>query len=283
MPVIQETSEGVGRLAEQMSGFVPPTLPFEVPEDLREVNVLSPALGAVVDPHLTSPVLRGKEKWLNKIYRRWSLPGAPQPPVAALEAWEGMGDAWCTAPQDPQPDHNDGTNCKAQLAVILPVEAYPIALTVEHIPSSATFDIDTAPQWIEFWIQVTDAALRDELEDKIEQLMGPETEYGYDAPNPSAFLAHDPEPTGLNTKELRKHNLGNHYNPPSDFVRVGKFHYDIEDRRYVQKWEMPIDLENWIKTQKVIIRVVQNYGREWTCLYRVRLSGTIAAPMMEYA
>ncbi|KAI9681034.1 MAG: hypothetical protein M1822_007108 [Bathelium mastoideum] len=279
--------ETLRRMVEETVAAMPPP-PSPLPADLVEVNFLSPILGAVVDPHLTSPVMKGNEKWITKIYRRFFLPFPPQPPVAALMSWEEAGDAWCAAPETTTIGHNDGTKGKAQLAVILPFSIYPTSLAVEHIPPSGTLDINSAPRWLELWIQVTDIALRDELEAKIEQQISSEIEYGYDEvgnfkPNPSAFLPHDPTPTGLTKKELREHNKGNKHNPPRDFVRVGKFLYNLEDRQYIQRWDLPIDLEKWVQTNKVIIRVVQNYGREWTCMYRVRLIGSLAqATVTEY-
>ncbi|KAL9096929.1 MAG: hypothetical protein Q9165_000893 [Trypethelium subeluteriae] len=257
-----------------------------------EVNFLSACLGAVVDPYLTSPTQIGDEGWVSQIYRRFFLPSAPNKPIAALMPWEDAGDAWCAAPTVTGLNHNDGTHGKAQLAVIMPYSVYPTSFTVEHIPMTGTLDVHSTPQWLELWAHVPDVGLRDALVAKVDTVMGSQlrsTDEQEDShehrplPDPSAFRARDPKPTaGLSLAAQRRLNLGGPWEVPSDFVRIGRFRYDVAARHFVQTFDLPVSLVDWIATNKVLIRVTQTYGREWTCMYRFRLGGQLAEGATEY-
>ena len=249
-------------------------------EGRYEINWISALMGARVDPHLSSDRMWGDEPWLDQTYSSYYLPEIQNPPITALMSWEEAEDAWCAAPAM-DPKDLDPLNSKAQLTVIMKRQIYPTSFTIEHIPQSATLDINSAPQWVELWVFVPDMALRDELTDKVNSVMGTRRPIGYDEngdpkPDPSAFEARNPEPTGLTENQLREYNLGNHWRAPSDFVRVGKFRFDIENPNFFQTFELPVPLEDWIKTNKVLIRVTENYGREWTCMYRFKLRGHLA-------
>ena len=280
---------------EEIGGILPPSPPPPTPvesvEESFEFNYLSAMSGARIDPSLTSSTLKGTEGWIKKIYSSVWTPQEPNKPIAALMPWDDAEDAWCAAPAKPdklEPDNNDGTHTRAQLAVVMKHSMYPTSFTIEHVPQTGTVDIATAPRWVELWIHVPDLALRDRLTEHINTVIGTRRLPEYDAdgnqkPDPSAFLGRDIRPTAdVAMAEQRKHNLGNDHTPPSDFVRVGKFHYNIEERRFIQIFELPVDLVGWVQTNKVLIRVTQNYGREWTCFYRVRLQGQLAEPATVY-
>ncbi|KAI9713439.1 MAG: hypothetical protein M1820_000821 [Bogoriella megaspora] len=257
---------------------------------LRDINFLSATSGAVIDPNLTSPTIQWTAPWISKLYRKFWLPHVPHPPVAALVRWEEPSDAWCSAPDvkgmAPEKIRNfrdDHSFAKAQLAVNLPYEMIPYRLIIEHMNPDGSFDIKSAPEWIELWMERNDVETRKTLADEIDLHHG--TEWG----DPSSGQGMWPTATkwsirrGLANFGLASYESpddlrinGNRWTPPERFVRIGKFHYDIENPNNIQDFKVHMR-DYWMpSTKKVIVRVVSNHGREWTCLYRVKLEGTLA-------
>lgn len=115
---------------------------------LYSVNYFSAGLGAVVDPHLSSPTFKKKQdSRLAEAYYYWN--GLrPNPPGQALTAWTEATDCWCAA-------ESDDTG-KAQLAVLMALHITPTSITIEHIPARGTLSIGTAPKEFEVWVKNTE-------------------------------------------------------------------------------------------------------------------------------
>ncbi|KAJ9644652.1 hypothetical protein H2199_003615 [Coniosporium tulheliwenetii] len=110
------------------------------------VNFFSAALGAVVDPHLTSPTQVKSLSWGQYFWT--SLPVVwvpkPRPAIAALEPWSEAGDCWCAA---------RSRKGQAQLAVLIPKPVFPSSVTIEHVPKAGALDITSAPKDFEVWVE----------------------------------------------------------------------------------------------------------------------------------
>lgn len=211
---------------------------------IHRVNFFSTGLGAVIDPYLTSPTKQKPTSFLQR--RAINLLGLglrkPLPPVAALEPWDDIGDCWC-APSG---------KGKAQLAVLLPRTIYPTGITIEHIPSGATLDIAAAPKDMELWAQIPNEEAREAVGDAAFPLLGTEDE-----------------------RDILDNSLDRTY------VRIGKWKYNIHAPNHVQTFAMAVDMHHFnAMVAKVVVRAKTNWGgRDYTCLYRVRMHGKLADGM----
>ena len=207
-----------------------------------QVNYFSTGLGAVIDPHLTSPTMKKPFTFFQRsaICVLGLELRKPLPPVAALEPWEDIGGCWCAPPG----------KGKSQLAVLLPRAIHPTAITIEHIPKGATLDIAAAPREMELWAQIPDEEAREAVGDAAFGLLGSENE-----------------------KQRLENSLDR------TFVRIGKWEYDVHKPNHIQTFAMTVDTEHFnAKVTKVVVRTVSNWGAEhYTCLYRLRMHGTLAA------
>lgn len=210
---------------------------------LKTVNHWSARLGARVDPHLTSPTQAKSLNWKQKIYSSVVWLPSPHPPIAALETWDEATDCWCAA--------ESSDKGKAQLAVLMPYPIYPTKVTVEHIPMGGTLDISSAPKTMELWAQVMDAEKREEV---------------------NALR----EATGIVGGGCSEQSMGPNY------VCLGRWKYNIHGLNHVQTFALDVNLRQaGVTTQKAVVRVTQNWGREWTCLYRIRMHGDLEKPLFE--
>jgi hypothetical protein len=210
---------------------------------MTQVNFFSPAIGAVINPHLTSSTYRKTHPFHQRLLNRVVGIGIrePLPPIAALERWEELGDCWCTS--------SAGSRIP-QLSVILPEQVIPHQITIEHIPSSATLDPGAAPRWMELWASIPNPAAREEVGARAEKILG--------APSSTSLPARN---------QLDK-----------TYVRISRFKYDIYAINNVQTFGMIADLKALgASTNDLALRPVGNWGaKDFTCLYRVRLHGELA-------
>jgi hypothetical protein len=123
---------------------------------------------------------------------------------------------------------------KAQIGVLIPRAMTPTSITIEHMPSTGTLDIGAAPREFEVWVRSQAST---------------EASQSYNS--------------GLGCGEA----------PESDLVCIGKASYDIHALNHVQNFDLE-DFDGAIGfVDFAIIRVINNWGQDWTCIYRVRLHG----------
>lgn len=123
---------------------------------------------------------------------------------------------------------------KAQIGVLIPRAMIPTSITIEHMPSTGTLDIGAAPREFEVWVRSQAST---------------EASQSYNS--------------GLGCGEA----------PESGLVCIGKASYDIHALNHVQNFDLG-DLDGAIGfVDFAIIRVINNWGQDWTCIYRVRLHG----------
>ncbi|MCJ1485162.1 hypothetical protein MMC06_005335 [Schaereria dolodes] len=214
---------------------------------VNRVNYFSTGLGAVVDPHLTSPTKMVKRSVKSRLIASWNSITLRQsrPPVEALGPWDDIGDCWCAPPS--------GGPGKSQLSVILPREMVPSHLVVEHIHRDATLDIGAAPQEIEFYVQILDDDTREAVaKSALSRLFSNEWKQSRDK---------QPDP---GERQLDK-----------TWVRIGEWIYDIKGENNVQTFEIPVAINDFdAAIRKVVVRVTSNWGnQDYVCLYRLKLYG----------
>ncbi|KAF2103551.1 hypothetical protein NA57DRAFT_53068 [Rhizodiscina lignyota] len=207
---------------------------------LNQVNFFSPKLGTIVNPHLTSATMaKGTKTVTQWLYALTPMVMTPNRPVEALLPWQEPGDCWCAAKADG----------KSQIGVILPYPVYPTAFVIEHVPKQGTLDIGSAPRDIELWVQAPSPAARDALAN------------AYETINPG-------QPC-----------LGGG-SMPNNYVCVGKAVYDVDGWNHVQSFRLGVDFKALgIEVRQVVVRVTENHGQAWTCLYRTRLHGELAVKL----
>ena len=229
----------------------------------HQVNYFSTGLGAVVNPYLTSPTKQvvnslSWKTWFIYNAFRLKLPVAP-PPIEALGPWDDIGDCWCA------PRNGDIIGGKAQLAVLLPRTIVPTDLVVEHIPRDGTLDAGATPKTLELWAQIDDPMAREAVTNALFTVFP-------DEETQPSVLERDAE-----RYEARR--------PLDDsWVRVGNWKYDLYDRRHIQKFSIPVELEHFgVRTNQVVVRVTSNWGdNDYVCLYRLKLHGLLREEEPKY-
>ncbi|KAK4544878.1 hypothetical protein LTR36_003782 [Oleoguttula mirabilis] len=160
----------------------------------------------------------------------------PHPPIKALQRWEEAGDCWCAAPSTEKG--------KAQLEIIMGQAIFPDRLIIEHMPRKGTLQVNAAPRELEIWIETESAARATELTKFLEE----------------DVLAYGRGPCGEA--------------PTTKHLCIGKGWYDIHYDNWVQTISMFAPMEaNGIASNKIVVRVTSNWGADYTCLYRLRLTG----------
>ncbi|MCJ1249842.1 hypothetical protein MMC30_007068 [Trapelia coarctata] len=223
--------------------------------DRPRINFFSPGVGAMVDPHLTSP--SNKHSYLARAWHHWGLgkyKGKTPGPGDALTPWEDVGDCWCAAP----------SGGKSQLAVMLPHRIIPTHLVVEHVQKGLTLGIGAAPRDMELWVQILDEKQRDSVQAAANAVLRHSTRGSEDGPG--ALSASDDYEA---QKSLDR-----------TWVRIASFAYDIDAPRHIQTFKIDFQLDYWgLAANKVAVRVKNNWGpSEYTCLYRLKLHGHLAEP-----
>ncbi|KAE9371450.1 hypothetical protein N431DRAFT_441452 [Stipitochalara longipes BDJ] len=213
---------------------------------LTRVNHFSKGTGAVIDPYSTSPnyVFPSQDVYF---WSRWtrammlnSIP-PPKAPETALTRWDEHGDCWCS----PSSSANGfGTT----LGVIMSSTIYPDQVVVEHISPSAALEPGAAPREMELFAFIdTNSDTYNELKTLSDSVFGVDADVSL----------------------------------PYGWVRIASFTYDKESTQNVQSFPVQLDMKALgASTNKIIVRSKNNWGGEkvgYTCIYRVRLHGEIAA------
>lgn len=119
----------------------------------NKINYAAPGLGASIITGITSPTYAPDLSTTKRVLQRL-LSMRHNSPTFALTKWDEPGECWCAAPDE------DGTG-KAQLGIQLAEPISPTQLTIEHLPRAAApgKDIQSAPQYIELWVEDSDPAI----------------------------------------------------------------------------------------------------------------------------
>lgn len=123
---------------------------------------------------------------------------------------------------------------KAQIGVIIPRAMNPTSITIEHMPSTGTLDIGAAPKEFEIWVRSRGSV---------------ESSQSYSS------------------------HLGCGEAPESGLICIGKASYDIHAMNHVQNFDLEGVDDAIGFVDFAIIRVINNWGQDWTCIYRIRLHG----------
>lgn len=223
-------------------------------ELLGQKNYFSNIRGAIVNPKRTSDTFDWRvqtartSSWFSMrsdkvqpVLGRGGKPnGVPFAPSIALEKWEEDGECWCAG--------HKGDTHSVDLSIFTAEPVIPQYLVVEHIDRDSTFDPDSMPKDIEFWIQPpSDKTLRTLTEWSKKKWADPRPGSG----------------PGL--------KLGT-----TGFVKVAQFDFDSGvGKGESQVFKLPNELVDFgIETPQVLVRANTNYGAEdHTCFYRLRLFG----------
>ena len=126
----------------QLEGMASAALTANAYDAQSRIDWFSPSLGAMIDPHGTSPTFQPKPKSFTrrfgKLFNYGLIDGYS--PDTTLTSWHDIGECWCTY-------NKPG----AQLVVDTPHPLYPDEVVVEFAPANATPDFATAPRAVELW------------------------------------------------------------------------------------------------------------------------------------
>lgn len=228
--------------------------------DLPQINWFEPGQGARVDLRLSSPTAASKLTMFERLFHHVTVNAYRRAnrihvntPFEALQPWtDGGADRWC-APAD---------RGKMQIAVNIARTIAPTKLIIEHAAKSASIVVGSAPKELEFWVRVDNDDIRESLHETIQRIF------------PDLRL--DSSPQRDKAIEPRT-SLG------SNFVRVGRWLYDIHSNVVAQEFRIPVDLESLgVSTKKVAVRVNSNWADlAHTCVNRFRLYGTDMSGIVE--
>lgn len=113
---------------------------------ISKVNFFAPSNGALIDPRRTTPTRQRTFPLPQRIVLRMLGLSKHQskPPITALEAWQDVGDCWCSSAVPFEQE-------SVQLGITIRELVYPTELVLEHFPTAGSLSPDTAPRKIEIW------------------------------------------------------------------------------------------------------------------------------------
>ena len=207
--------------------------------------------GARVVPHLTSSTLEIHPQEFTSaalgLFTLGTMGGGPQvgrPPVTALHQEEHSGYCWPFKGQD------------GQLGVALAHPTLVEEVTIDHIPKEMAFDIRSAPRQMEVWGLV-------EGKDNVEKLKAWRAERAARKEAGEDLGTYDDDV--VYPKTLPKQ---------PEYIRLTNFSYDIHASHNVQTFAVDPEIKKLgIDFGIVALRVLNNWGHTFTCIYRFRVHG----------
>ncbi|KAL4771906.1 hypothetical protein BDW60DRAFT_222833 [Aspergillus nidulans var. acristatus] len=273
---VSSLSRDMKSVRAEVSNIPAPTTILQYPskhrQEIIKTNFLTRGNGVIVDPFLTSPSASRKATWTQRLY--FWLSGdkhmRPQPPLAAMSPWSDFGDCWCSAPK----------KGVTQLAVLLGQRIVPEDIVVEHLPKEATIRPQVAPQEMELWARYRYVGNGRPYKN---------TWFAFFRGYPKNIAGQDPLPSDQTLvrpsviEALRlawpgesDDKFSDDKQLGSDFFRIAKWTYDINDANNIQRFPMNAYIDSPdLRVDKVVFRVNSNWGANETCIYRLKLHGKL--------
>lgn len=244
-------------------------------DTMNTVNFIAHALGTLIDPAKTSKTYRPPGPSLLKTPVKYMMNMFmwPNPPLAALQPWREAADCWCA--QVEQKVHPDSLSPKrvgqespqltsmVQLGVRATKSFYPDQLIIEHIPKGGTLSPEAAPRDVELWVPVANGTTRKALWE--EALRG------------DSYFSQRWPGEGRD-KEMAVWIAEARGSLSKEWVRVGRLSYQTADWSHIQGGPLDVDLlSHDVLVDRAVLRITSNWGHpKMTCMYRTRLTGTVA-------
>lgn len=222
------------------------------------------------------------------------------PPINALEPWQEEGDRWCAAaPQQPiRYDQQEEAADSIRLGVQTGQQIYPTELVIEHFPSSGSLEPEVTPKDIELWADFSKLGYDEwnklHVADLIEQ-----------SPKDAGLLLWLAARSPLSTKNLVQQTwarigMATYHttlSPASGDEMIHEFEAQEvsadqaylgqrsrssrntrggrkEEKGHVQRFNLQVNQNGLMHySDRFLVRVKNNYGGAYTCLYRMRLHG----------
>ncbi|GJJ08262.1 hypothetical protein Clacol_002472 [Clathrus columnatus] len=210
--------------------------------------------GGRVIPQLTSNTYEIKPRsWtkyvISTVTGRGSVMG--RPPVTALHPDINVGNCWPF----------EGSS--GQLGVLLARNVYVSEVTIEHVPRDIAYDIRSAPRQMELWGLVEGV---DNIA-KVREYQRHVAERREEVVRRAAVEGIPPPPD-------------DDAYPPSlprspHYLRLAKFTYDVQASNHLQTFPVPKEIQDLGADFGIVVLIVKNnWGEDFTCLYRMRVHGT---------
>lgn len=211
--------------------------------------------GANVIPALTSDTLEVKPEGLKALLGLVTGQGSGvigRPPVTALHHENHNGHCWPFA------------GAEGHLGVQLAYPAYIEEVSVDHVAREVAWDLRSAPREMELWGLIEGKDNFEKVRQwKVAKTVGRMQREAEDADEALSEVTLDEEedyPQFLPRNAM--------------WIRIASFEYDVKRDEEVQTF--PVDEEVkalGIDFGVVVLSIKNNWGREFTCLYRLRVHG----------
>ena len=194
--------------------------------------------GAVVIPSLTSDTHEIRPQGVRQHvigYLTGHGYALGRPPITALHHEIHIGHCW--------PFKGDQGQLGVTLSRIVRIEE----ISIDHVARDIAWDMSSAPREMEVWGLVEGAANFA----KVALWDAARTDAGEEVPTQPRSLPHS-----------------------ARYVRIARFEYDVEAPNAVQTFPVEEEVrEMGMDFGIVVLRVLSNWGQEFTCLYRFRVHG----------
>lgn len=269
LPILRELTEAFHQIPDAVLD------PLATPK----VNFLSPNMGAKIDRDMTSPTRQvSSSNPFVRAYRFLTSKTHSNGPEAVLEAWNDVGDCWCS------PMSHNGM----QITIELSKAIVPEEIIVEHIPPSATLDHDSVPKDLELWVQY----IFQDADAAAGSLSGSLISYNDRIAN-GAKIREDKEqqaPQSLDSAaEMVYSTLRSSFpnDTPSEyandpllgptFFKIARWRYDLDGTYHIQSYvpDVVVDVPR-VRAVQAVFRTASTWGGEdsaYVCLYRLRIHG----------
>ncbi|KIW21390.1 hypothetical protein PV08_01970 [Exophiala spinifera] len=200
---------------------------------IAKVNYFSPKLGALVEPRLTSPTLLTPLSIGHRVF--WRLLGSAYYQTQQAEAaLSAWQDVGDCWCSSPSSTDQDTMRLGVRTARLI----YPKEVVLENYPVAGSRSPGATPKHIEIWADFEHLDSREWMALGIRSMQG-------DSP------------------------IG------PTWGMIGQMEYDAsKEAPHVQAFRLDVnDHSNIYSAQRFVVRVVSNYGSDFTCLYRVRMHG----------